>query len=43
MEEDNVRNLDTKLGRMLRNRGNGEGENSRLVLLIVFENAPAGL
>ena len=29
LEEDNVRNVDTKLGNM-------EGENSRFVLLVVF-------
>ena len=36
LEEDNVRNVDTKLGRMQKKRGNREGENSRFVLLVVF-------
>ena len=36
LEEDNVRNVDTKLGRMQRKRGNREGENGRFVLLVVF-------
>ena len=36
LEEDNVRNVDTKLGRMQKKRGKREGENSRFVLLVVF-------
>ena len=43
LEEDNVRNVDTKLVRMLRKRGNREGENGRFVLLVLFEHVPAGL
>ena len=38
---DNVRNVDTKLGRMQRKRGNREGENRRFDLLLVFEHVPA--
>ena len=40
---DNVRNVDTKLGRMQRKRGKREGENRRFDLLVVFEHVPAGL
>ena len=36
LEEDNVRNVDTKLARMQKKRGNREGENERFVF-------PAGL
>ena len=36
LEEDNVRNVDTKLGRMQKKRSNREGENGRFVLLVVF-------
>ena len=36
LEEDNVRNVDTKLARMQKKRGNREGENGRFVF-------PAGL
>ena len=36
LEEDNVRNVDTKLTRMQKKRGNREGENGRFVF-------PAGL
>ena len=43
LEEDNVRNVDTKLGRMQRKRGKREGENRRFDLLVVFEHVPAGL
>ena len=38
---DNVRNVDTKLGRMQRKRGKREGENRRFDLLLVFEHVPA--
>ena len=43
LEKDNVRNVDTKLGRMQRKRGKREGENRRFDLLVVFEHVPAGL
>ena len=33
LEEDNVRNVDTKLARMQKKRGNREGENGRLICL----------
>ena len=36
LEEDNVRNVDTKLGKMQKKRGNREGENGRFVLLVVL-------
>ena len=36
LEEDNVRNVDTKLGRMHKKRGNREGENGRVVLLVLL-------
>ena len=36
LEKDNVRNVDTKLGRMQRKRGNREGENRRFDLLVVL-------
>ena len=36
LEEDNVRNVDNKLGKMQKKRGNREGENGRFVLLVLL-------
>ena len=40
LEEDNVRNVDTKLGRMQKKRGNREGENGRFVLTCPSRTRP---